>query len=282
MAHVRQQCYALPADALKPRLQPLACKHMTFLTRGRECWFRRCDPANLAYQDLQCCCCRQPRSRFALGSAGHEGFETIRYATAGRDLQAGRREVGAVSGGNPSVRRGPEIRKRDPVPATMAAIADDRPNMYGNPLRSSLTSLNRAASDLISSAMLVPTASQIDDACTHDEDELAELQAHPSMNAAMRCEQRRQMPQAAAATAGNFGSIKPRGRISSTSPPPKPQRPTQCRPAEAPRQPGRTQQRHRLHRMTPCRRHEDRLANFQAKPSVRRSPALRRRVKCSK
>jgi hypothetical protein len=153
-----------------------------------------------------------------------------------------------------------------------------------NPSRSTaLTSPNRAASDMISSsdAASITASLASDDACTHDEDRLAELQAHPSINAAIRFDSELKCPRLQPQllvildqSSHAAGSVEAASRkapapdtMSASEAPPSASPP----PAEASATPDDA-----------CKRDEDRLAELQAKPSLDEALRFEDELKCSK
>src|SRR3984957_3071163 len=153
-----------------------------------------------------------------------------------------------------------------------------------NPSRSTaLTSPNRAASDMISSsdAASITASLASDDACTHDEDRLAELQAHPSINAAIRFDSELKCPRLQPQllvildqSSHAAGSVEAASRkapapdtMSASEAPPSASPP----PAEASATPDDA-----------CKRDEDRLAELQVKPSLDEALRFEDELKCSK
>ena len=169
------------------------------------------------------------------------------------------------------------------MPAIMAAIATIVDGL-SNPSRSTaLTSPNRAASDMISSsdAASITASLASDDACTHDEDRLAELQAHPSINAAIRFDSELKCPRLQPQllvildqSSHAAGSVEAASRkapapdtMSASEAPPSASPP----PAEASATPDDA-----------CKRDEDRLAELQVRPSLDEALRFEDELKCSK
>ena len=214
--------------------------------------------------------------------AGDEGFEAVRSQPQDAICkQDGERlaRFQAKPSLDEGLRFGSEIRCLQLWPQ-LQTIVDG----LGNPLRSTaLTGLNRAASDLISSSDAASTTASpaSDDACTHDEDRLAELQAHPSINAAIRFDSDvkcpRLQPQLLAILdqlSHAAGSVQAARRkapapdtMSASEAPPSASPP----PAEASATPDDA-----------CKRDEDRLAELQAKPSLDEALRFEDELKCSK
>ena len=214
--------------------------------------------------------------------AGDEGFEAVRSQPQDEICrQDGERlaRLQAKPSLDEGLRFGSEIRCLQLWPQ-LQTIVDG----LGNPLRSTApTGLNRAASDLISSSNVAsPTASPAsDDACTHDEDRLAELQAHPSINAAIRFDSDvkcpRLQPQLPAIldqlshAAGSIEAAKRKARAPDTM------SAGEAPPSASPLPAGAS--------ATPddaCKRDEDRLAELQANPSLDEAMCFEDELKCSK
>jgi hypothetical protein len=214
--------------------------------------------------------------------AGDEGFEAVRSQPQDAICkQDGERlaRLQAKPSLDEGLRFGSEIRCLRLWPQ-LQTIVDG----LGNPSRSTaLTSPNRAAPDMISASDAASTTASpaSDDACKHDEDRLAELQAHPSINAAIRFDSElkcpRLQPQLLAILdqlSHAAGSVEAASRkapapdtMSAGEAPPSASPP----PAEASTTPDDA-----------CKRDEDRLAELQAKPSLDEAVRFEDELKCSK
>jgi hypothetical protein len=172
----------------------------------------------------------------------------------------------------------------------LLAILDSLSHIAGS---SRVSNPNGAAPDPMSAGGAAPPASSSpameatsatsDDACKHDEDRLAKLQAKPSLDAAMRFESELRCPEvwpqllaildSLSHTAGSAGVSSPNGAALDTmsaggAAPPASSSPameaTSATPDDA------------------CKRDEDRLAELQAKPSVDEAVRFEAELKCSK
>ena len=214
--------------------------------------------------------------------AGDEGFEAVRSqpqdAICKRDGERLAR-LQAKPSLDEGLRFGSEIRCLQLWPQ-LQTIVDG----LGNPSRSTaLTSPNRAASGLIPASDAAPTTPSpaLDDACKHDQDRLAELQAHPSINATIRFDSdlkcprlQPQLPAILDQLSHAAGSVEAASRkapapdtMSAGEAPPSASPP----PAEASTTPDDA-----------CKRDEDRLAELQAKPSLDEAVRFEDELKCSK
>jgi hypothetical protein len=150
-----------------------------------------------------------------------------------------------------------------------------------NPSRSTaLTSPKRAASDMISASDAAPpTASPAsDDACKHDEDRLAELQAHPSINAAIRfaselkCPRLQpQLPAILDQLSHAAGSVEGGSRAPDT---------ISAGEAAPPALESPAMEAKSVTRDDACKRDEERLADLQAKPSMEGAIRLKSELGC--
>src|SRR3984957_4833111 len=243
---------------------------------------RRCDPMNALIKSSMLLLPAAAIAVYLYAMAGDEGFEAVRSQPQDEICrQDGERlaRLQAKPSLDEGLRFGSEIRCLQLWPQLQTIVDGLR-----NPLRSTApTGLNRAASDLISSSNVAsPTASPAsDDACTHDEDRLAELQAHPSINAAIRFDSDvkcpRLQPQLPAIldqlshAAGSIEAAKRKARAPDTMSAGEAPPSASPLPAEA-----------SATRDDACKRDEDRLAELQANPSLDEAMCFEDELKCSK
>src|SRR6202041_3379146 len=214
--------------------------------------------------------------------AGDEGFEAVRSQPQDAICKQDGERLARLQA-KPSLDEGlrflSEIRGLQLWPQLQTIV-----NALSNPSRSTaLTSPNRAASDMISSsdAASITASLASDDACTHDEDRLAELQAHPSINAAIRFDSELKCPRLQPQllvildqSSHAAGSVEAASRkapgpdtMSASEAPPSASPP----PAEASATPDDA-----------CKRDEDRLAELQVRPSLDEALRFEDELKCSK
>jgi hypothetical protein len=216
--------------------------------------------------------------------ADDEGFETVRSQPQDAICKQDGERLARLQA-KPSLDEGltfvGEIRCQQLWPQ-LQTIVDG----LSNPSRSTaLTSPNRAASDMISASDAAPTTASpaSDDACKHDEDRLAELQAHPSINAAIRFDSELKCPRlqpqlpaildqlshaAGSVEAGSRKAPAPDTISARAAVPPALESPAIVAKSATPDD--------------ACKHDEERLAALQAKPSLDEAVRFEDELKCSK